>query len=627
MKTIKYLTLASMFVSAAMTFTGCTPESDNRSYIDDSGLNSDGLLVYAYTQLRDLSSSSDFRQMQVKGTDLYINQQGSSSGEEFFAYTLTPENSTVKDFYAKCFNLINNANGAVAKASSASDKSACEARFLRAYAYYLLTQHFGGVPYFTGYNTSARYSFQREDVATVYKGIADDLEDVYTNGSLPETDHSGHASKTAVASLLAKIYLAWGWDCDVTLSDASTGAFTINSTEKFANAKTWASNALSSAGISTLSLTYEDKWSPDNEGNEEEIFSVQYDRASYKTTLTTSGHSLQNGFGGYYNTPTATGQKYMNHQDCISLKSILMYEKNDKRFDGTFMTTMYGGFNSKVNPETWSTSAESATGATRGYYAYYNATDEEKKAMGVAYRFYPAYTTDKQVKDDFNANKELYTANDSTLFVKLGKNVKIWKVKKGATSFPSDVDRELEYSTSVSSSGYLTNVNEGISVKKWDDKLSYRNDKNTAHDFRDIVLLHASDIFLVKAEASLMANNNEPNADFWDAINAVRKRAFGDSYTELTALNKYKPSYASNFGVTIRPIDLLLDERGRELYAECQRWMDLRRTKQLYYYNKKFNPDATGIGSGSSIKWYRPIPSTEINSNTAMTTADQNPGY
>ena len=626
MKTIKYLTLASMFVSAAMTFTGCTPESDNRSYIDDSGLTSDGLLVYAYTQLRDLSSSSDFRQMQVKGTDLYINQQGSTSGDDFYAYKLTPENETVEDFYAKCYNLINNANGAVAKASSALDKTACEARFLRAYAYYMLTQHFGGVPYFTGYNTSAQYSFQREDIATVYKGIADDLEDVYKNGSLPETDHSGHASKTAVASLLAKIYLAWGWDCDVTLSDASTGAFTINSTEKFANAKTWASNAISSSGVSSLSLTYESKWSPDNEGNEEEIFSVQYDRASYKNTLTTSGHSLQNGFSGYYNTPGATGQKFMNHQDCMSLKSILMYEKGDQRFDATFMTTMYGGFNEKDNPNSWSTDASSSTGGTRGYYAYYNATDEEKTAMGVAYRFYPAYMTESDVKKDYNSNTSLYNANDSTYFILLGKTTKVWLRKKDEKVFPANATSS-DYNTSVSASGYLSQTNEGISVKKWDDKLTYRNNSNTSNDFRDIVLLHISDIYLIKAEASLMANNNEPDADFWSAINAVRKRAFGSSYTDLTAIGGYKPSYASNYGVTVRPIDLLLDERGRELYAECQRWMDLRRTKQLYYYNLKYNPDATNIGSGADIKWYRPIPSKEINSNAAMTTADQNPGY
>jgi hypothetical protein len=27
------------------------------------------------------------------------------------------------------------------------------------------------------------------------------------------------------------------------------------------------------------------------------------------------------------------------------------------------------------------------------------------------------------------------------------------------------------------------------------------------------------------------------------------------------------------------------------------------------------------------VKWYRPIPADEISSNTAITTANQNPGY
>ena len=59
--------------------------------------------------------------------------------------------------------------------------------------------------------------------------------------------------------------------------------------------------------------------------------------------------------------------------------------------------------------------------------------------------------------------------------------------------------------------------------------------------------------------------------------------------------------------------------------------MNLRRTRQLVRYNVEFNyliPDAAAMSNpiGES-KWYRPIPTEEISSNTAMTAEDQNPGY
>ena len=69
----------------------------------------------------------------------------------------------------------------------------------------------------------------------------------------------------------------------------------------------------------------------------------------------------------------------------------------------------------------------------------------------------------------------------------------------------------------------------------------------------------------------------------------------------------------------------------RELYGENQRWMDLRRTRQLVRYNIEFNsliPDVAAMSNPiGEVKWYRPIPAEEISSNSGMTTEDQNPGY
>ena len=82
---------------------------------------------------------------------------------------------------------------------------------------------------------------------------------------------------------------------------------------------------------------------------------------------------------------------------------------------------------------------------------------------------------------------------------------------------------------------------------------------------------------------------------------------------------------------SIKDIDLVLDERARELYGEGHRWMDLRRTKQLVRYNVQFSEyiaDENAMkGNDGNIRWYRPIPTNEISANTGISVADQNPGY
>ena len=166
-------------------------------------------------------------------------------------------------------------------------------------------------------------------------------------------------------------------------------------------------------------------------------------------------------------------------------------------------------------------------------------------------------------------------------------------------------------------------------MKKWDDPASIQESLNTTNDYRDVVIMHLSDLYLVAAEAYYMADDPGTALTY---VNAVRQRA---GLSSLGSLEGNQPAFSqpvltSDFGA-YTGLDVILDERGRELYAEGFRWMDLRRTKQLVRYNLQFNYTVTSLSQMQNVagetKWYRPIPATEMSSNTALTPEDQNPGY
>jgi hypothetical protein len=170
---------------------------------------------------------------------------------------------------------------------------------------------------------------------------------------------------------------------------------------------------------------------------------------------------------------------------------------------------------------------------------------------------------------------------------------------------------------------YNAQVNNGVCVKKFDDPESAQVTGN--NDYRNLVVFHVSDMYLVAAEAYLMAGQT---AQALDKLNAVRNRA---GLASLSSFGDYTVNYSTPSSFTLRDIDVILDERARELYAEGHRWTDLRRTKQLIRYNVAFNMYITSASQMADVagnyKWLRPIPENEISSNTGISSSDQNPGY
>lgn len=610
MKKIKYFGVLAL--SALLTLTSCDGflDAENKSAggqtADEYFHTPEGLAtfrVYAYSALKKVATSND---IQEDGTDLFVPSRAKTP-TQFQEYSLTPETGDVRYLYVSCYEIINNANALI---DFGGDTYKQDALFLRAYGYYMLTQHFGAVPYSDKYINDANREYPKADLKTIYDNVINDLETLAADATLADLTTDGTVNKRAVNALLAKVCLAAAWDLETKMLDEAKGTFEKTGTHYFTMAKNAADAAI--AGIE-LTQSFEQKWSPAGEvNNPETFFAVQYERDGYPGDAASGGHGLQNDYGNYYGQIATNGLKVSSSVKVPSHKALFLFEKGDKRYDATFMTRL-------------ANYAASDEWGQTGYYAYYNNADFAN--LPIANFYAPYYWTQAEFEKFLTDNQNLFVnsngkeeyANATWAFWMNDPVVKYY--------FNPDGSIQKKEQFAYNRATLDAQLNFTPCVKKWDDPKTIQENLNSSNCYRDVVLLHASDIYLVAAEAAYMISGDAAALPY---LNAVRGRA---GLATLNSLADYQPQYntTSTFG-DIQMIDLILDERARELYAELQRWMDLRRTRQLVRYNVAFNDY---IGSPADMqnnkgetKWYRPIPIHEINSNTAMTdSTSQNPGY
>lgn len=590
--------------AGALLLTGCSLDVENKANVDakkqlEKQEAIEALRVSMYYTIKPIVNETALTEW---GTDLYTTTK-STTVNDYQGYKFTPEDADVSSYYTNCYDLILHANELL-QYCKGDAKYEAEAKFMRAFGYYQLTQQFGSVPYVDFYIDNSDDNYPRTPLKDIYEKTIKDLEGIKDCAELPETDNQGNISRRAVKALLAKVCLAAGWDLDTKLDDAVHGTYTVTGKSYFEKAAEYAKETIAGQ---TLTMSFEDKWSPKNEGNAEEIFSVQYDRAGYPGDVLKGGNSRQNTYGSEYGNVTYGGLKNCDANLAPSLKSLYLFEKGDDRYEGTFMTTIYN-----YTPDQW---------LTTGYYAYYNASDEAKSKMQIAFKYFP-YWTDRSTIDQYiEENKMRFIKGDCP---NLGH---VALLKKGDMAFWWFNEDGSIQKIDVRDYDDFKRVNAGSvpPVKKFDDPNTDMV-STSGCDYRDIPVLHLSDIYLVAAEAYYMAGDEAAALRY---VNDVRSRAHAKY---LNSVADYAPNYEhqASFGA-ITMLDLILDERARELYAETTRWVDLRRTRQLVRYCIAFNDGVSSVENMSNIrgeiKWLRPIPAKEIETNTALSTADQNPGY
>ncbi len=600
--------ISILFIICHLSFSICVTscsdflDAENKAGIEADGYFNtpkglDALRAVMFSGMKPLVNNTVLTEY---GTDLYVPSRGTSPSSTQ-QYSLDAENGDVASFYQNAYALINNAN-CMLKYGADNPRYYAEALFVRAYGYYMLTQQFGAVPWVGAYIESANKNYPRTSLSEIYPSVISDLESIASSASLPLEDHEGRVSQRAVKALLAKVCLAAGWDLETTLTDAVSGTYTVNATTYFKKAAQYADEAI---GNQQLTMSFEEKWSPYNEGNAEEIFSVQYERNGYPGDVITGGHSRQGTYGSQMGNPTENGMKACGSSLAPSAKSIYLWAKGDERLDATFMMTTYNYMSEWLQ---------------EGYFAYYYKTVAQLSSMPVADKYFPWYVTSTEVEQYISSHQTQLTKGNGALTVQvhqLGSPATLYSIKTNGKKDKTFTESYTEYLRGQHGSAVVP------SVKKFDDPETPQQNNSTG--YRDIVLLHLSDIYLVGAEAQLMAGNETRALQL---INSVRQRAKASSLASFAA---YVPDYELDVNFSVTPLDVVLDERARELYAETTRWMDLRRTRQLVRYNLAFNPNVSSVADMSNvngeIKWLRPIPAAEIETNTGISQTDQNPGY
>lgn len=147
-----------------------------------------------------------------------------------------------------------------------------------------------------------------------------------------------------------------------------------------------------------------------------------------------------------------------------------------------------------------------------------------------------------------------------------------------------------------------------VSLRKFLDPL--RQNISLTSGQRDFYIMRLAEMYLIVAEAERTSNPTEATEYF----NVIRERAA-------------KPGREAEMRIAPASLtlDLILDERARELAGEQLRWFDLKRTNKLLEKVRLWNPDAAD--NIQEFHMVRPIPQAQLDAVTNPGEFTQNEGY
>lgn len=221
-----------------------------------------------------------------------------------------------------------------------------ETLFLRGYYYFMLVSYFGDVPLILESTTSpTENQIARTPSPDVYQQITDDMEQAYNLvRSIADIEHSGRVNKSAVAGVLARVYLYWAGN---PLRDES----------KYEDVKNWAAKVMDPEEVGIehrLNPSYQQVFinqAQDIYDIEESLWEVEFygnrtDRPRQAGTL-----------GNYIGIRSSNSEVGNSNANVLaSSRLYLLYEEEDERRDWCIAPFQYSPVSS-TNKQEYTTTA------------------------------------------------------------------------------------------------------------------------------------------------------------------------------------------------------------------------------------------------------------------------------
>ena len=312
---------------------------------------------------------------------------------------------------------------------------------------------------------------------------------------------------------------------------------------------------------------------------------------AFEDVINKSGHKLLSSFESVFNE---------NNQNNNEVIWAIQYGTNKNFFgSGNIQQTLFGFNITALNPDLFVASQTDYSFMERNYWV--NPRVHELFTDPIADSRY-----------DATFQREFYVNNlDSKDKGKLGIYFPRWNDNsgdnKGAVNFyPFKKDGQYYWYPQSSALTEFKDASDKMPIiKKFKDTKMLWKGSGTRED----VIMRLADTYLLCAEAYLGMGNMVKALEKTNVIRARAARTAADVNT--LKLNNID-------------LEILMDERGRELLGEHDRWFDLKRSGLLISRTKNYNPFVQKYNNLNSDHLIRPIPQDEIDRLTGLS---QNKGY
>ncbi|SHL66335.1 Starch-binding associating with outer membrane [Chitinophaga jiangningensis] len=650
---MKNINISRTFTAAALitlVLAGCSKiltEQPRSSFTPDYFKTENGVkggITSLYAHLRNIYGHAYYYSGCITGTDEATYAQSADGNFKDMDMSgvgqVTSTSAPTAVPWGESYSDINTASGIIENASAVGlpDALIAEARFFRAFDYFLLVQTYGGVPLDLGagelkFNTNPVRTSKRNTVPEVYtKAIFPDL--LKAVNDLPDAGRViGGVTKTAARLYLSKAYLTYAWWLENPKSIPTYPE--ANRTDPDGHDAHWyyqAAYDVAAAGIDNhgsfaLQPTFYDLGVGSNDRNSEIL--LYADRT--ETSEYYNGSSLTYGSGGapdnfavwmmtwnytlIRSSKSATswsnaastvqraatqdlGRPWTRMAPTIDVVENTFADKtNDSRYDGTFVTVYRGN---------WNLAGDNTA-------TYYNANLLPVKAGNAILTF---------------LNSEPATPINYTDWAS--------KNNVGAGALPGRADFVISP--------------QGISRLRYPGlwKMgTYRTDnagglgQPNAASTRPFNIAKLSELYFIAAEAAVKGAAPVAGKSARELINVLRARAGKWRFSNAENVAKVVDNSAAMVAATPATIDInyILAERSREYYGEGYRWYDLVRTQKWAELAGTYRIGGVNIGDHTPqtitrtiqpFHYLRPIPQGQIDA-MQMTDAEkkayQNPNY